>query len=346
MKILILKPSSLGDVIHALPVLRLLKRHWPESQIHWWLDASLLPLLEHDPDLSCIHAFKRKRWSAPNHWPEIIGSIRAMRRQRFDLAIDLQGLARSALFAWLSNAKKIIGLDNLREGGREGARALYDLTPPRAPANAHAVDRYLAVLPLLDVPVHWDFEWLPARPEAARRLRQEWAPENSLTRWVVLLPGGRWDNKRWPVQNFVELAQRITAIPYTKLAVLGSPSERPLGEAIAAAAPGLCLNLAGSTSLDEMIEWIRLSRLMITNDTGPMHVAAALRRPVLAIFGPTNPASTGPYGQLENTFQTRDLPCVPCLKSTCAYHEPLACLHAIKPAVVFEKVRQQLASEA
>jgi heptosyltransferase-1 len=345
LKILILKPSSLGDVIHAMPVLRLLKRHWPESRIHWWLDTGLLPLLEHDPDLAGIMAFKRKRWAAPHHWPEIIASIKAMRRERFDLAIDLQGLARSSLFAWLANAKKIIGLDNAREGGREGARALYDLTPPRAPANAHAVDRYLAVLPLLGVPVHWDFEWLPPRPEAARRVRQTWAQEGGPNRLIILLPGGRWDNKRWPVQNFVELAQRLAGIPHTKLAVLGSQSERPLGETIAAAAPGLCLNLAGATSLDEMIEWIRLSRLIITNDTGPMHVAAALRRPVLAIFGPTNPSNTGPYGQLENCFQTSGLPCVPCLKSTCAYREPLACLHAIKPAAVFEKARQELAAD-
>jgi heptosyltransferase-1 len=105
------------------------------------------------------------------------------------------------------------------------------------------------------------------------------------------------------------------------------------------------LNLAGTTSLDEMIEWIRLSRLTITNDTGPMHVAAALRRPVIAIFGPTNPLSTGPYGQLENVLQTIRLPCVPCLRSTCAYREPLACLHAIQPADVFDRASRELAKE-
>jgi heptosyltransferase-1 len=345
LKILILKPSSLGDVIHALPVLRLLKRHWPQSRIHWWLEARLLPLLEHDPDLDHIHVFERRRWAAPRHLVEILTSIRAMREQRYDLAIDLQGLARSSLFAWLANAKKIVGLDNLREGGREGARAMYDLTPPRASNQAHAVDRYLSVLPLLGVPVHWDFEWLPARPEAARRVRQTWAPGDGRTRWIILLPGGRWDNKRWPVRNFVELAQRMAGIPDTKLVVLGSQVERPLGEEIAAAAPDRCLNLAGSTSLDEMIEWIRLGRLSITNDTGPMHVAAALGRPVIAIFGPTNPMNTGPYRQLGNVLQASGLPCVPCLKSTCAYREPLACLHAIKPADVFEKARLELAGD-
>jgi len=130
------------------------------------------------------------------------------------------------------------------------------------------------------------------------------------------------------------------------MVVLGSKSERHLGEAIAAAAPDRCLNLAGSTSLDEMIEWIRISSLTITNDTGPMHVAAALRRPVIAIFGPTAPWNTGPYGQLDNVIQDASLPCVPCFKSECAYRDPLACLKVIDPGVVFEKARQELAREA
>jgi heptosyltransferase-1 len=345
LKVLILKPSSLGDVIHALPVARLLKRHWPESRIHWWLDVNLVPLLQNDPDLAGIYAFERRRWAAPHRWPEIYTSIRAMRDQQFDLAIDLQGLARSSMFAWLADAGTTVGLDNLREGGREAARAMYDLTPPRAAPRTHAVDRYLAVLPLLRVPVHGDFEWLPPRVQAARRIRETWAPEDGRTRWIVLLPGGRWDNKRWPVRYFVELARRLGDIPETKLVVLGSPSERPLGEEIAAAAPARCLNLAGSTSLDEMIEWIRLSRLTITNDTGPMHVAAALRRPVIAIFGPTAPWNTGPYGQLGNVLQATDLPCVPCMKGQCAYQEPLACLHAITSEVVFAKARQELRGE-
>jgi heptosyltransferase I len=342
LKILILKPSSLGDVIHALPVLRLLKLHWPASHIYWWLDINLIPLLQNDPDLAGLFAFQRKRWAAPHHWREIFSTIRAMRQERFDLAVDLQGLARSSMFAWLANAGTTVGLDNLREGGREGARAMYDLAPPRASPRAHAVDRYLAVLPLLGVPVHQDFAWLPPRPQAARRVRESWAPETGRTRWIVLLPGGRWDNKRWPARHFVELTRRLVDIPETKLVVLGSQSERSLGAEIAAAAPDRCLNLAGSTSLDEMIEWIRLSHLTITNDTGPMHVAAALRRPVIAIFGPTAPWNTGPYGQLGNVLQATDLPCVPCMKSECAWREPLACLHAITPEVVFEKARREL----
>jgi ADP-heptose:LPS heptosyltransferase len=102
------------------------------------------------------------------------------------------------------------------------------------------------------------------------------------------------------------------------------------------------LNLAGKTSLWEMIEWIRLSRLLITNDTGPMHVAAAMRKPVVAIFGPTNPRNTGPYGQLDRVVQRSDLPCAPCLKSRCHYHDPIACLTGLPPERVFERVKPQL----
>lgn len=340
MKILLLKPSSLGDVIHALPVLRMLKRHLPKSEIYWWLDVSLLPLLEHDPDLAGIISFHRNRWAAPHRWPEIAASVLTMRRHRFDWAIDLQGLARSAIFGWLARPDLLVGLDNPREGSREGARAFYDLTPPRADATMHAVDRYLAALAPLHVPVNWNFKWLPPRENIARQLEEKWRPGTA--RWVALLPGGRWDNKRWPVSHFRELVESLARTTDVRFVILGSKEEQSLGATIAAVDPARCLNLAGQTSLNEMIEWLRLSRIVVTNDTGPMHVAAALGRPVLAIFGPTNPASTGPYRQLHNVLQNTGLPCVPCMSQTCHYRDPLACMKSIAPAVAAEKVRTML----
>ncbi len=127
MKILILKPSSLGDVIQALPVLRLLKLHFKDAEIFWWIDSALAPLLEGDPDLAGIVRFERQRWGKPQHWPEMFLSIRWLRAQKFDLVIDLQCLLRSAVFAWLANGKKLVGLDEVREG----ARGFYDLAVPR-----------------------------------------------------------------------------------------------------------------------------------------------------------------------------------------------------------------------
>ena len=342
MKILILKPSSLGDVIHALPVLRLLKLHQPAAEIFWWLETGFAPLLANDPDLTGVYHFNRQRWAAPGHWREIATVIADMRRQHFDVAIDLQGLARSAVFAWLAHAGVNIGLDSGPEGSREGARMAYDLVPSPLPPGNHAVDRYLSVLSLLDVPVHDRFDWLPARPAVAAQLQERWTPAGA--RWITLVPGARWDNKRWPIESFQELTRQLLALaPDLKISVIGGNSDRGLGAAITATNPARCLDLTGRTSLPEMIEWLRLSALTITNDTGPMHVAAALRKPVVALFGPTNPDRTGPYGQRHHVLHATNVDCAPCLRGKCANPQPLACLHALTPTLVRQAAARHLA---
>ena len=163
-KILILKPSSLGDVVQALPVLRLIKRHLPASEIYWWIDSNLAPLLEGDPDLAGVVLFERRRWAAPRHWGEIWRSVRWLRQQDFDWVIDLQCLMRSGVFAWLANGKLSIGLDE----PREGARGFYDHIVRRPSPLTHAVDWYLRVLPVLGVPVDCGFPMAAAAPRRGR----------------------------------------------------------------------------------------------------------------------------------------------------------------------------------
>jgi heptosyltransferase I len=343
LKILILKPSSLGDVIQALPVLRLLKLHVRDAEIFWWIDSMLAPLLEGDPDLAGIVRFERKRWASPVHWTEMLRSIQWLRAQKFDLVIDLQCLARSAAFAWLADGKFLVGLDE----SREGARGFYDLAAPRKSFHTHAVDWYLSVLPQLGVPVHKNFIWLPERPEIAASVKSKWFGEKSIfnpqsairnPQLILLQPGARWKNKRWPVENFSQLVSLLDKkFSDTRFAILGSREDKPFGEIISRAEPNRTFNLCGETSLPEMIEWIRLCDLLVTNDTGPMHVAAAMDKPVIALFGPTEPRRTGPYGQLENVLRI-ELPCSPCLKSFCTWKNPNECLTAISPATVFERV--------
>ena len=343
MKILILKPSSLGDVIHALPVLRLLKLHYPAAEIFWWIDSALAPLIEGDSDLTGIVRFERKRWARPRHWPEMFRSIRWMRSQNFDLVIDLQGLARSGAFAWLARGKFLVGLDE----AREGARGYYDLAVPRPSFQTHAVDWYLAVLPPLGVPVHKNFIWLPERPQIAEDVNRKWFQENSKfkiqnSKLILLQPGARWLNKRWPVQHFAELVRALAKkFPDARFAVLGGKDDQPLGEKIFQAAPEKILNLCGATTLPEMIEWVRRCDLLVTNDTGPMHVAAALGKPIVALFGPTAPRRTGPYGQLENVLRL-NLPCSPCLSSDCSIEKTDECLRALSPALVLARVEKLL----
>ena len=338
MKILILKPSSLGDVVQALPVLRLIKRHLPGSEVHWWIDSRLAPLLEGDPDLASVVLFERQRWTSPLHWPEMWRSIRWLRRQSFDLVIDLQCLLRSGVFAWLANGKRLIGLDE----PREGARGFYDTIVRRPTPLTHAVDWYLDVLPPLGVPVDRDFQWLPERPIVAESVRRKWPVGKA--QWIAIQPGARWANKRWPAEAYAELVRLLAAAdPELHFAILGDAEDRSLGEIITRVNAARCIDLTGKISLPEMVEWIRLSTLMVTNDTGPMHIAAALDTPVVALFGPTEPRRTGPYGQLEHVVRI-DLPCSPCMTPRCAYVKPLECLRAIAPAAVLDVVHRRLAS--
>jgi len=336
-KILILKPSSLGDVIQAIPVLRLLKLHFRDAEIYWWIDAALAPLLEEDPDLAGIVRFERKRWRHLRHWPEAVQSVQWMRRQEFDLVIDLQCLFRSAMFAWLANGKLLVGLDEVREG----ARGFYDIAVPRKSFHTHAVDWYLSVLPALGVPVHFDFQWLPERPKLAAMVQSKW--KAGTTRWIAIQPGARWKNKRWPAEHFGRLVKLLAArFPDVRFAILGSNDDQAMGRIIYDAQPTRCLNLCGEISYFEMVEWLRICRLMITNDTGPMHVAAALGKPLVALFGPTEPRRTGPYGQIESAIQMHHLPCVPCMKSRCTWKNPIECLTSISPEAVFESACRQL----
>ncbi len=336
MKILILKPSSLGDVVHALPVLRLLKRHLPESSIYWWIQSGLAPLLEHDPDLTGLLRFDRKLWYQSHNWARMWRTLRWVRAQHFDWVIDLQALARSGMFAWLANGKLSVGLDS----PREGARGFYDLVVRRPSFQAHAVDRYLGVLPLLGVPVDNDFEWIPPIPVVQQALEQKWPVQEGP--WVSIQPGARWLNKRWPADSFARLVRMLAdRYPNLRFAVLGGPEDKAIAATVAAGAPGRTLNLAGQLSLPEMVEWLRLSSLMVTNDTGPMHVAAALGIPVVAAFGPTDPRRTGPYRQLGNVLQL-DLPCVPCLRSHCYNWRHMECLTELHPDTLFDAVCRRL----
>ncbi len=287
-----------------------------------------------------IIPFDRKRWRSARHWGKAWRSIRQIRELSFDWVIDLQSLLRSGVVAWLANGSLTVGLDD----PREGARGFYDVIVPRPSYDTHAVDWYLATLPPLGVPVHRGFTWLPARPRVAEAIRDRWRPEPA--RWIALQPGARWWNKRWPVEHFAELVRQLSArFSDVRFAILGSHEERPLGETIAQAAPARCLDLTGRLQLPELIEWTRLCALMVTNDTGPMHVAAALGKPVVALFGPTEPRRTGPYGQLERALQL-DLPCIPCMKDSCSFDRPLECLRALAPQMVVARVQHFLNGSA
>jgi lipopolysaccharide heptosyltransferase I len=338
LKILILKPSSLGDIVQALPVLRLLKQHYPISEIYWWVETRNAALLEGDPDLTGVFLFDRNRWATPWHWGDIWKCVSKLRQCKFDLVIDLQALARSSAVGWLANGKLFVGLHDWREL----ASAYYDIDVRRPTPNTHAVDWYLEILRVLGVPVHFNFEWMPKREGVAREVAALWSLGNG-GRTIALLPGARWENKRWPAFHFRQLVADLHARDSElRFVVLGANADVPLAASIVSAAPAHCVDLTARTTLPQTVEVLRTSSVVVTNDTGPMHMAAGLGKPVVSLFGPTNPARTGPYGQTDRAWQRQDLPCVPCMKPTCSYREPLACLRGIPPGLVADEVMKHV----
>jgi len=266
MRILIVKPSSLGDVIHALPTVALIRRQFPDAHITWLINHELRSLLKHCPVIDERIEFHRRNSGT---WFPL---LRQLRRQHFDLVIDLQGLLRTGVFSFVTGAPRRVGLGD----AREGARLFYNEIVPVE--HEHAVIRYLRAARHLgcpDSPVDFPFGLEGDVP--ARRL-------------VAVNPLSRRESKVWGDDNFSELLDHL---PLERVILIGSARERDRIESINR---GRARNLAGQLELLELAELYRQCTIVITNDTGPMHLAAAVGTPVIALFGPTDPALVGPYG--------------------------------------------------
>jgi heptosyltransferase-1 len=297
-RILIIKPSSLGDVIHALPTVNLIRQHFADAHIAWLINRELAPLLKRCPVIDQIIEFPRRQ---PSQLPAL---VRRLRRQRFDLVVDLQGLLRSGLIARLSGAPRRLGLSDAREGSRLCYTEIVPLQP------MHAVDRYLLAARHLGCQ--------PGPVEFPLGLPTKTQPPKTQ---IAINPSARWKTKLWGDDNFAELVRRL---PRDRVVLTGSAAERDRIEQIAQGRR----NLAGQTDLLELAELYRRCTLLITNDTGPMHLAAAVGTPVVAIFGPTDPALTGPYGKQHRVLRV-DIPCSPCLKPHCANPIHMECMKRI-----------------
>jgi len=319
-KILVVKPSSLGDIIHSLPFLSALKRRFREAEIHWVVARGLEGLLEGHPLLTKLWVMDKDRWKKPslamNTLREITSLARGLRAEGFGLVVDLQGLLRSGLITAATGAPVRVGFEEAREGSR-----LFYTHRVRGGREVHAVDRYLRVAGYLgcdtstvDFPVLADPYPLP------------------LGEYAVLVAGARWETKKWPADKFGELAARL----HVRSVVAGGPADSSLAETIVSLSGGMATSVAGKTTLRELAGVIRGARFMVSNDTGPMHIAAALGVPVFALFGPTSPARTGPYGRIHRIIRT-DIPCAPCYRRHCK--EP-KCMQGIAVETVLRAINE------
>ncbi|QOJ13618.1 MAG: glycosyltransferase family 9 protein [Planctomycetia bacterium] len=300
-RILILKPSSLGDVVHALPLLAALRRARPDAHVSWLAATAFAPLLEGHPLIDEVIRFDRARlaraWRSAPAAAELAGLLSRIRRARFDLVLDLQGLFRSGWMSWVSGAPVRVGFAD----GREFA-PIFLTHRISCDSVVHAVDRNLRVAHGLGwpaAPVEFPLGLREPEVEAARvLLRGVGVGMPSDGEFVAVLPGARWRSKLWRPERWAALLDRL-ALEGRTAVVLGGPGDTGVLREIEAHVRRPVASLAGRTTLRELTAVLSLAGQVICTDSGPMHLAAALRRPVVAVFGPTDPRRCGPYSPTD-----------------------------------------------
>ena len=340
--LLIIKPSSFGDIIHALPVVSALRTVLPDARISWLVKSEWAELLEGHPDLHEVISVD----FCVRSWRSLIATVRA---RAFDCVVDLQGLFRSGLIARLSGAPVRVGF----AGGREGSPWLYthrirlpnDRNTHWRLLDMHAVDRNLAMAALFGASTDAPRFILPRLENdqaVINRLFAEAgvAPHDQL---IAIAPTSRQTIKRWPVGRFVKAAAALAKHKNMKIVLLGSPDDRSIVRPFSMALGPALVNLVGKTRIRQLSLIFDRVRLLIANDSGPIHVAAACRVPVLACFGPTNPKATGPYGAGHVTMVSSTTACRPCGLRQCHNAYYLECLDSIAVEDVVGRAKRMLA---
>ncbi|RIK62999.1 MAG: lipopolysaccharide heptosyltransferase II [Planctomycetota bacterium] len=313
-RILILKPSSPGDIIHALPVLHGLRRRLPDAHIAWLVATPFANLIEADPALSEVIPFDRKRYGrlgrSVSITGEFLGFVKSLRARHFDLVIDLQGLFRSGFLALASGAPVRIGF----AAAREMAWMFYTHKIPLGPTREEhaAVKNYraAALLGFEDRPMDFSIALKPEDRAVARAVLAE-AGIGEDESYAVLVPATRWETKCWPPDRYGRVAAALREQIGLRSILVGGASDITFGAIAAGASNDAAHNLCGRTTLRELAALIECAAVVVTADSTPMHMAAAMNRPLVALFGPTNPTRTGPYNRMNDVLRI-DLDCSPC----------------------------------
>jgi lipopolysaccharide heptosyltransferase I len=329
-RICIIKPSALGDVVQSLPLVPALRRRYPDAAIHWVINRDFAPLLEDHPDLAEVIPFDRR-----GSWRNFVRLLRDLRRRDFDLVFDLQGLARSALMTLATGARCRIGMQTAREGSSWACHGTLPDTGWQIPAHRR-VANVIAALEVEPSPTESGLHIPPAaRTWAQSRLQ-------ALPRPILAIHAGAgWETKRWPAEKFAEIARRFGG----SIVTVGSRGEAPLAAPIIAAVSSAgnhaALDLAGLTSLPQLAAVLEQVDLVLSNDSGPMHLAAAAGTPVVGVFTCTSPILSGPAGMQHQLIAT-SVPCAASYCKHCPQQGPLhlACLEELSVDRVWQAVQR------
>lgn len=324
-KILIVKPSSLGDIIHSFPFLNILTESFPSSEIHWIVAKGFEELLENHPMVKKVWIINKDRWKDLRNTIETVKEFtflfNKLKSEYYDIVIDLQGLLRSGLITFFTSAPLRIGFKEAREGS-----ALFYTHKVEGGKEIHAVDRYIKIASFIGCEVK-DIKFPMPLIKESERIKKI---KEDLKDYGVIVPGARWKTKIWDLEKFSKLVSLLDM----KTIIVGSKADEGIAKKIESCSEGRAISLAGKTDIKELLSIIRGARFVVSNDSGPMHIASAFNIPVIAIFGPTNPIRTGPYGQGHIVLRSR-LSCSPCYKREC---NTIQCMRDISVESVYDAI--------
>jgi lipopolysaccharide heptosyltransferase I len=337
-RILIVRMSALGDIVHALPVLAAIRGAYPAVEVDWLADRKYAGVLEF------VDGIAQRIVGRPG----LSRAVARMRPREYDVAIDLQGLLKSAAMARLSGAKRVIGFE--RRALRERAAAWFYNATATVSSSAHVIQKNLSVLPLVgvDVPTAVTFPLkVPQSPVADEVLRD--AGLRGGRGFVLVNPGAGWPNKRWPPERFGAVAKRVLSQHGLPSCVLWGAGESELADRVVAASEGAAVR-APETSLGDVLAFSSRARLMIAGDTGPAHLAAAVGTPIVGLYGPTWPERNGPWHP-DDVVVSRADQCVchhkrRCLRDGASSDPSRMCLNDISVEDVVSAADRRLARAA
>jgi heptosyltransferase-1 len=342
--ILIIKLSAIGDVVHSLPFLETLRSGFPGAHIDWVVEEDAFQIIEGHPGINRIMISRRKSWGrevlreTKGPWTvlkEISGFLKNLRAKKYDMVIDLQGLLKSGVLTGLSRGKRKIGMS----GAREGGWLFFNEPPVPVDYDQHAVDRYLRVAEYVGCDAVSTRGSIPVPGSEKKKIDNILAASRiGDLPLVAINPMAKWKTKLWEPGRFAVLADKIRDEFHSNVIFTGSEHDREIIEHSIRLMKGDALNLAGKTSLKGLTYLYGRCKTLVCTDTGPMHMAVEMGCPVVALFGPTAPWRTGPYGRGHKVIRT-DLDCSPCFKKKCSH---MSCMKDISVERVLAGVREIL----
>jgi heptosyltransferase I len=347
-RILIIKMSSIGDVVHALPALATLRNRYPKADIAWVVEEKSYDILVNNLYLNQVILFDRKKivkLFKSGHWLQGWTELRKLRKKltspRFDISIDLQGLARSAIIVFLARAKQRIGCYGMRELSN-----LFSTPPKSGNPNAHAVDRSLQVIQSLDKNIETILEFPIAIAEPEIRFADEFWNQNQVSDSDTIIGinlGASHPLKLWPQDKFIALIDQLQQENKFRVILFGASADTAFADRICIALKTQPINAVGKTTLRQLAVLAKRCAVFVSGDTGSLHIAAAVGTPVVALFGPDDPNKTGPYTD-KKIIIWKELECSPCSNiKTCDHAQD--CMQKITTDEVITAITALLSSQ-